>query len=382
MYIGTPTKHIFTDSTFSKYGYNNIRCYGLNDGFLGVSHSGGTTPYLYSWEHLGYPADSIIPNENALTISGLYAGVYRIYVRDSANCLDSLTLQLHQPDKLLSIPDSIRVSCFQYKDGVASINVSGGTKPYTYWLNSDSIYTTSYTGNYSIDTLKAGSYILNVKDSNNCPSVRDTIVIAEPNKLHMGIDIVRLPYCPDSHDGEISLTVNPIIAGNSYDYSISWQAAIPLTDSLYFNGESNNIYNYTNVSQNLYLIRVVATRVIDQKQCISTDTFNVKGVRGGCLTVPQAFFSDKSNEDFGAENLYWQIRVGSNTEDVNIYYPKAIVSVYDRWGRKVWESSPGYPEDWKGDKVDPGAYYFVINLNHNNRPPITGTVNLLRVVKQ
>ena len=53
--------------------------------------------------------------------------------------------------------------------------------------------------------------------------------------------------------------------------------------------------------------------------------------------------------------------------------------VYDRWGRKVWESQKGYTQPWTGDNLDIGAYYYVIELNLNNRPPITGTVNLLRV---
>jgi len=170
------------------------------------------------------------------------------------------------------------------------------------------------------------------------------------------------------------------MGGNNIDYAISWQSALSLSDSVSFAGQSGDRYTYVNVSQNIYYVKVVTTRTLsDHKQCIITDTINVKGIRGGCLNIPEAFFADKSTGDFGAANLYWQIRVGADRQLVNYYYPDAIVQVFDRWGRKVWESVKGYPEDWSGAKLDMGAYYFVINLNLNHRPPITGTVNLLRV---
>ena len=205
----------------------------------------------------------------------------------------------------------------------------------------------------------------------------DRIKVLEPDPLKITVDIKQLPYCPDSHDGIIDLTP---MGGNNYDYAITWQSSLNLQDSVIFTGKTGDTYSYANVSQNLYYLKVVTTRTLeDHKQCILIDTLNIKGIRGGCLNIPGAFFADKSTGNFGEKNLFWQIRVGANAEQVSQYYPDAIVRVYDRWGRKVWESQKGYKQDWSGQNLDIGAYYYVIELNLNNRPPITGTVNLLRV---
>ena len=109
------------------------------------------------------------------------------------------------------------------------------------------------------------------------------------------------------------------------------------------------MFNYSNVSHDLYYLKIVTTRTLeDHKQCILTDTLNIKGIRGGCLSIPGAFFAVGSSLNVGDDKILTGKLVLERTQNpVSQYYPDAIVRVYDRWGRKVWESSKGYTNPGK-----------------------------------
>ena len=303
--VGSPMVFQFKD-TSSHYGQFNIQCNGINDGFISVTVSGGSpksegSPYDYTWKWL--TGNSII-NKNSSSVDSLYAGKYRVIAYDVAGCNDSLTLQLTQPDPLVVDTSTIPASCYHYGDGSVTLSVTGGTKPYKFnwYSSSDTLYRSNSDTLYTVDSLKAVSYSWKVTDANNCPSDSDKIKVLEPDPLKLKVDIIRQPYCPDSHDGIIDLTP---LGGNNSDYAITWQPAVPLTDSIIFNGKANDsVFNYSNVSHDLYYIKIVTTRILeDHKQCILTDTLNVKGIRGSCISIPDAFFAVGSSLNVGERIL-------------------------------------------------------------------------------
>ena len=63
-------------------------------------------------------------------------------------------------------------------------------------------------------------------------------------------------------------------------------------------------------------------------------------------------------------------------------YPNSEVEVFNRWGKKVYES-PDYKNDWDGtnfrggSKLKEGTYFYVINIA-GFEEPMSGTVTLLR----
>ncbi|MCP4520355.1 MAG: gliding motility-associated C-terminal domain-containing protein, partial [Cytophagales bacterium] len=67
-------------------------------------------------------------------------------------------------------------------------------------------------------------------------------------------------------------------------------------------------------------------------------------------------------------------------------YSEAVVKVYNRWGNLVYETYGGYDSDneWNGTnnnnggEVGMGAYYYVIDLNVEEREPVTGHVHIIR----
>ncbi len=129
------------------------QCLGGADGFVSVVVTGGTPTYLFSWEgHMS--TDSVR--------TGLVAGMYKVYVEDAINCIDSLTFNLGEPSQILITPDDIiNETCPDAADGSIEVTATGGTVPISYlWSNGG-------TGNL-IEDLTAGMYTVTATDDNGC----------------------------------------------------------------------------------------------------------------------------------------------------------------------------------------------------------------------
>jgi gliding motility-associated-like protein len=65
------------------------------------------------------------------------------------------------------------------------------------------------------------------------------------------------------------------------------------------------------------------------------------------------------------------------------YYPNSSMVIYNRWGKKVFEST-NYSNEWDGDGLADGVYYFVFTINYGNSGDgeqtrqVNGTVTILR----
>lgn len=99
--------------------------------------------------------------------------------------------------------------CYGASTGSVSLQVDGGTAPYSYlWSNGS---TTS-----SLTNLPAGSYTVTVTDASSLVS-SNTVVIAEPFQLTANAFVVNVSSQGGS-DGAINLTTR----GGTYDYAYQW----------------------------------------------------------------------------------------------------------------------------------------------------------------
>jgi gliding motility-associated-like protein len=103
------------------------------------------------------------------------------------------------------------------------------------------------------------------------------------------------------------------------------------------------------------------------KNCgISTSSVFVRVYKK--ITIPNAF---SPNND--GINDYWDI-------DALVTYPESLITVFDRYGQKVYQSI-GYPKPWdgtyNGSPLPPGTYYYIIDLK-NNTPKLAGWVLIVR----
>ncbi|SHJ21583.1 gliding motility-associated C-terminal domain-containing protein [Tangfeifania diversioriginum] len=174
----------------------NPVCFDENSGSISTNVSGGFGTYTYAWTG---PGDFTADTEE---ITGLAAGWYYLAVTDSVGCVAEDSVEIIEPEKLLTTIDSVEhVNCFNGIDGAARVAVSGGTGNYTYSWNTVPEQTTALaTG------LAAGEYLITVTDENGC-EVKDSVEITEPPALVLSADSVDAS-CGGKQPGSIDLTVS------------------------------------------------------------------------------------------------------------------------------------------------------------------------------
>jgi hypothetical protein len=128
----------------------NISCYGLSNGAIDISVTGGTAPYTFAWSNGQTTEDAL----------GLSYGPYEVKVTDATGCLVVKTLSVSQP-ALLTLNSSVINSGCAATNGSATVVVNGGTSPYSYaWNPGGSAATASGLG--------AGVYKVTITDSKGC----------------------------------------------------------------------------------------------------------------------------------------------------------------------------------------------------------------------
>ena len=99
----------------------------------------------------------------------------------------------------------VHVLCNGENSGEVSLNISGGTPPYTQDWNG-----------FNNLSLTAGNYIYDVIDSNNC--ITSSIVsISQPSPISVFTNIIQ-PTCPTSLDGQVNISVT----GGVAPYQENW----------------------------------------------------------------------------------------------------------------------------------------------------------------
>jgi trimeric autotransporter adhesin len=97
---------------------NDVSCFGLTDGGISISASGGTGTLDYLWSDASTSED----------LSGVGANTYTVTVTDDNGCTASASDVISQPAQLVVAIDQVNdVSCFGLTDGGISISASGGT---------------------------------------------------------------------------------------------------------------------------------------------------------------------------------------------------------------------------------------------------------------
>lgn len=137
---------------------NNVKCNLLSNGSVGVTVSGGSTPYTYSWSN----GASSITNSTTHQIINLTPGNYSVTVTDASGCISTAMASIISPPPITA----------QFTKGTGNcagcgckewmlVTASGGTSPYSYsWPD-------GYINRYK-NQLCPGTYNIAVKDKNGC----------------------------------------------------------------------------------------------------------------------------------------------------------------------------------------------------------------------
>ncbi|MEM9836526.1 MAG: choice-of-anchor L domain-containing protein [Bacteroidota bacterium] len=180
----------------------NISCFEENDGRITISAEGNRAPFTYT----------INGTENATgNLVNLVADTYRVVVRDTVGCQDSLDVVLTQPAALMTdITTEQVIRCTGTNDGILAAPTVGGTAPYTFQWN-------QLAGDSLLMEVAPGEYVVSVTDANGC-TTQDLIVITGPTPLVVQTATTSSRNCIGEADGAI----NFVVTGGTPDYGYQW----------------------------------------------------------------------------------------------------------------------------------------------------------------
>jgi gliding motility-associated-like protein len=197
----------FTTSITASLQIKNVSCNGGNDAAITVTGAGGASPYSYALGTGAFGASN--------SFTGLTAGSYTVHVRDNNGCLLDSTVNITEPTPLnIDVTNIVNAACFNSSDGSITINVTGGTAPYTYAWSGGVTATTNPTN------LAGGTYTVTVTDANGCAATKD-IVVGQTPRIFIGIASTQNVSCSGGNDGYIDITVN----GGTPPYNYLWSNA-------------------------------------------------------------------------------------------------------------------------------------------------------------
>jgi large repetitive protein len=214
-------------------GYN-ISCFGLSNGSVNLSTTGGTTAYGYAWTGPSF-------SSTQANIANLVAGTYNIVVTDANSCSANASITLTQPQILattLSSPEyvgGVNISCFGLSNGSINHQTTGGTTAYNYvWTGPNNFYSNSTF----VSSLREGEYFVTITDANQC-QVRDSITLVQPEAIVLSLTTSNYNgfqiSCNGLSDGSVDLSVS----GGITDYTYLW--TLVGTNIKFFTEDLSNI---------------------------------------------------------------------------------------------------------------------------------------------
>lgn len=184
-----------------------ISCFGVADGILEASVTGGVGNYRYDWFRTNAGKEEYI--SSGKVCENIPAGAYRVRVTDNNGIIAwSEIWDLTQPQLLEAEVRASALLCKGDTDGSVTAVVKGGTTPYAcLWTSGDRTET--------VGNLPEGRYLVAVKDAHGCRT-EALGTIQAPEALQVDTDLTD-PVC-NGGTGSIALS----ISGGTGKYEILW----------------------------------------------------------------------------------------------------------------------------------------------------------------
>jgi gliding motility-associated-like protein len=304
---------------------------------LSLTASGGIT---YSWQGPGgfssaIASPSLITNKQS-------GGIYTVSIGDGNGCeiTDSITI------RLLPFP-AIVVSSPQHICTGNTVQLTAGGGSIYAWVPANTLSDASVANPIAMP-IQTTTYLVTVTDTNHCSDTASVLVaVHDKPAVHAGDDKAVIKNNSVRLDGSIT---------DSLDVNYYWSPAASL----------NNAGTLTPLASPVVNTSYVLTATSLTGCGTSTDTVNVKVYND--LYIPNAF---TPNGD--GLNDIWHIPVLAA-------FPDAVVTVFDRYGKKIFEGkseSAGWDGTYKGIPQPTGVYVYMLHTGSNGMV-VKGTVMLVR----
>ncbi|WP_158657112.1 T9SS type B sorting domain-containing protein [Maribacter cobaltidurans] len=377
--------------------FTNVTCAGENDGSITVTLSGGAGGYQYA----------ISPNLNQFdtenTFTDLAPGDYVVIAQDQNGCFERLEYTIIEPAVIMVVPTALPEVCVGSADGSITLDITGGTAPYSTALNSNND-ADFVQDRLAFNGLSGGNYLVFVRDANGCETnlvvdidpgvnlnatiepvyecsgdtpdnyvnitLEDQTVIGDVLYALDSMDPADMQLNPDFRNTAPGLHYIAIAHSNgcvqTFDFTI--EAFEPLTLTLeqrnlneitalaeggregytfYFDGRDNGDDN------TFYITRTDTYEVIviDENGCEMAANISMEFID---VDIPNFFTPDGDGK-----NDFW---IPKNIQQ----FPDILIKIYDRYGRVVSRQAydaQGWDGKYEGNELPTGDYWYVIQLN-------------------
>jgi hypothetical protein len=255
----TVTVNVRTPIQVSNQSVKNVSCFGLNDGSISVSLTGGASLFSYNWNN----------GDTSSFITNLSAGTYSYTATDAAGCFFVSSQIVTQPTSLALSVTTSNATCNKLY-GQAVANVTGGTENFSFiWNNGN---TSSIAAR-----LAAGNYTVTVTDANNC-STSATAQIEAPQQFQIVTQATDIkadaagqvnvseiyqgvaPYTFDWSNGDTTQNISGLTAPGAYSVTVTdnqgctqtatAQVQVETTTAINNTGTETSFNVYPNPAQN------------------------------------------------------------------------------------------------------------------------------------
>lgn len=381
--------------------FENISCFGAQDGSINVEVTGGVGQIYYA----------ISPNldqfDTVNSFTHLTAGDYNVIAQDQNGCFIPFEFTITEPTTIQVTPfNLLGETCLGNNDGIFELDITGGTPPYRTALDSnadsDFVQDQLYFNNVS-----PGLHVVFIKDAQDCQT---TQIIEINSGVNLNASVIPIYTCNGNipENGLQVIFEDPTIVNNVlYALDTSDEASMrlesnfenilpgshyltvahtngcliqvpfeinnyqPLTITLeqsnlneitataqggvqdytfYFNEEQTN-------QENVYRISATDTytvRVVDQNGCEAVASIDMEYID---LGIPDFFTpdGDEMNQTWAPQNIE--------------AFPNVLTIIYDRYGRELYRMERN-DDPWnglyQGNQLPTGDYWYVIRLREEN----------------
>lgn len=197
----------------------DVTCNGENNGKIEINASGGTGQIQYA----------ISPRLDQFFDSGVFdelvPGVYQVVIQDENGCFIVQDFEIKEPSLLSvsTVADSVFPEiCAGDKDGAFSIEITGGTAPYSVSLGDiNGTYTTGTASQTEFDFtgLSGGNHFVFIRDANGCTT---DWLVALPESINMNpIAMVQYDCVNNTAANSVTITIDGSITDPTFvDYAL------------------------------------------------------------------------------------------------------------------------------------------------------------------
>ncbi len=394
---------------------------GLSNGSVSLGAvTGGTSPYTYNFNSLGFSGTT--------SYSNLAAGSYSLIVQDASGCTytapNIVINNTNGPTAITVTPTD--ATCGQSNGSVSLGTVTGGTSPYTYNFNS-----LGFSGTTSYPNLSAGSYTLIVQDASGCTYTAPNVVLLSTSGPSSAQISTTSAICTQTNG---TISINNVVGGNApYQYNVNNTG---LSTNTTFSNFSTGIFPVQIIDNNGCVLNLTATVSnitsvgptsaiynFVQPECgESTGSIDIISVIGGTppylYNLGNTFFNTTTYYNFlsaGEYSIVIQDNNGCNYSDVASLQPgynEEVVfapncfspnddsnnekwfikgyciqdiqcNIFNRWGENI-ATLKSVDEKWDGttkdNKVEIGVYVYVadITFQSGSTKRLRGRITVVR----